>query len=603
MPAEWWNCNNKAIYDPPFLIKVLTIALDPVAVVMKPIINEIDPDLLTKVENGGTLEQVNFALYAGLWDGMIGLIGGIGDGVKMVTMNLATANEDAKKESAKMSKLISDNGGGIGGFGRLMWDGIKSGFDTKQPCVFAHTVGEFTFGIILGVLTGGEALASTAVGKAIKKWVVICDKLDVIGQAVSKTAGCVLKISYQAGKPVFHVLYEGVKVIPKFFEAPVSGKLYSFIIPLPQVNLKGGIEAFKEAIAKGEVKVERVLDEADNVIVDEEGNILNKAITKEGEEVELLEKVDIKSDGLLTRLNNASFKVLKGKFDELDDVLKQKFLSDFDEVPDQILYKLQDEDLVDAWRKLIDAPETIRKSVNHLSTVRKWTNEGIALSFEAIEDGAKILNKNGNELGKLLKEGAEDVLEISDDFIVDVASSASKKFDGIIIKSNTGETFINAGFVKNADGTLGFVEDVSSYGSQLVQNTIKQRGALRKSMSGIKTTEDAHHIIPVQLLKENEVVKKAVEAGFEFNSTKNGLAIEKFVKKTGTGRHGPHPEYTKQINQALTNFAKDNPGYTAKDAKELLEVIINGNSSYKGLKRVINESSEKINYLTLNIPF
>ena len=488
MPAEWWNCNNKAIYDPPFLIKVLTVALDPVAVVMKPIINEIDPDLLTKVENGGTLEQVNFALYAGLWDGMIGLIGGIGDGVKMVTMNLATANEDAKKESAKMSKLISDNGGGIGGFGRLMWDGIKSGFDTKQPCVFAHTVGEFTFGIILGVLTGGEALASTAVGKAIKKWVVICDKLDVIGQAVSKTAGCVLKISYQAGKPVFHVLYEGVKVIPKFFEAPVSGKLYSFIIPLPQVNLKGGIEAFKEAIAKGEVKVERVLDEADNVIVDEEGNILNKAITKEGEEVELLEKVDIKSDGLLTRLNNASFKVLKGKFEELDDVLKQKFLSDFDEVPDQILYKLQDEDLVDAWRKLIAAPETIRKSVNHLSTVRKWTNEGIALSFEAIEDGAKILNKNGNELGKLLKEGAEDVLEISDDFIVDVASSASKKFDGIIIKSNTGETFINAGFVKNADGTLGFVEDVSSYGSQLVQNTIKQRGALRKSMSGIKTT-------------------------------------------------------------------------------------------------------------------
>ncbi len=88
------------------------------------------------------------------------------------------------------------------------------------------------------------------------------------------------------------MLYEGVKVLPKFFEAPVSGKLYSFIIPLPQVNLKGGIEAFKEAIAKGEVKVERVLDEADNIIVDEEGNILNKAITKEGEEIELLEKVD-----------------------------------------------------------------------------------------------------------------------------------------------------------------------------------------------------------------------------------------------------------------------------------------------------------------------
>ncbi len=168
------------------MIKILTIALDPVAVVVKPIINQIDPDILTKVEKGGTLEQINFALYAGLWDGMIGLIGGIGDGAKMVTMNLATANEGAKKESAKMSKLISDNGGGIGGFGRLVWDGIRSGFDTDQPCVFAHTVGEFTFGIILGVLTGGEALASTAVGKAIKSSVVVLDRLDVVSQVVSK---------------------------------------------------------------------------------------------------------------------------------------------------------------------------------------------------------------------------------------------------------------------------------------------------------------------------------------------------------------------------------------------------------------------------------
>ena len=282
---------------------------------MKPIINEIDPDLLSKIESNGTLEQINFALYAGLWDGMIGLIGGIGDGIKMLNMNLATANEDAKKESAKMSKLISDNGGGIGGFGRLVWDGIRSGFDTDQPCVFAHTVGEFTFGIILGVLTGGEALASTAVGKVIKSSVVVLDRLDVVSQVVSKTAGCALKITYKAGKPVFNVLYQGVKVLPKFFEAPVSGKLYSFIIPLPQVNLKGGIEAFKEAIAKGEVKVERVLDEADNIIVDEEGNILNKAITKEGEEVELLEKVtgvgSLVPNSLITKLTQQGANKLK----------------------------------------------------------------------------------------------------------------------------------------------------------------------------------------------------------------------------------------------------------------------------------------------------
>ena len=210
-----------------------------------------------------------------------------------------------------------------------MWDGIRSGFDTKQPCVFAHTVGEFTFGIILGVLTGGEALVSTAVGKAIKSSVVVLDRLDVVSQVVSKM-GCALKITYKAGKPVFNVVYEGVKVLPKFFEAPVSGKLYSFIIPLPQVNLKGGIEAFKEAIAKGEVKVERVLDEADNIIVDEEGNILNKAITKEGEEVELLEKM-ISSEGNKTNILS--------KLTGLDDA--KAFINSLDEVADaNLLYKL-----------------------------------------------------------------------------------------------------------------------------------------------------------------------------------------------------------------------------------------------------------------------
>ena len=141
--------------------------------------------------------------------------------------------------------------------------------------------------------------------------------------------------------------------------------------------MKGGIEAFKEAIAKGEVKVERVLDEADNVILDEEGNILNKAITKEGEEVELLEKVDIKSDGLLTRLNNASFKVLKGKFDELDDVLKAKFLDEFASASDDVLRTLNsDVDLIRLWKSY----------GNQFKKVRYTTETGIFKTCQSVAE-------------------------------------------------------------------------------------------------------------------------------------------------------------------------------------------------------------------------
>lgn len=257
----------------------------------------------------------------------------------------------------------------------------------------------------------------------------------------------------------------------------------------------------------------------------------------------------------------------------------------------------KDPDFINNWKKLDDAgvDDVIRTNLNHLTTINKWADEGIEVAFESVDNGAKILSKNGDELGQLLTERTGDVLEISDDFIVSAASTASKKFDGLNIRSNTGETFLNAGFVKNADGSLGFVEDVSSYGSQLVQGTIKQRGALRKSMAGIKATEDAHHLIPVQLLKQNDVVKKAVEAGFEFNTTKNGLAIEKFVKKTGVGRHGPHPNYTKQIGDALDKFNTQTPNLTNQQAKEFLEIITDD------IKNTIQTTNSRINHLNLGL--
>lgn len=109
-----------------------------------------------------------------------------------------------------------------------------------------------------------------------------------------------------------------------------------------------------------------------------------------------------------------------------------------------------------------------------------------------------------------------------------------------------------------------------------------------------------HHIIPVQLLKENKVVQMAVEGGFKFNLPEaNGLPLSKFVKKTGKGRHGPHPEYTKQIKARLDSWAlSKNFNYSAKDAQEFLEVITDD------IKYVINDpanASTKINALKLGL--
>jgi len=260
---------------------------------------------------------------------------------------------------------------------------------------------------------------------------------------------------------------------------------------------------------------------------------------------------------------------------------------------DQVFRNLLSElDPVKAWEKLIDIPN-IRVSVKSLETVSKWVDDGIELTFEAIQDGAKIINKNGDEVGELVKIGGDDVLAISDDFFV--AAGTPKSFGTITVNSNTGEIFANPGYIKNADGTIGFIEDVSSYGTQLIQNTIKQRGSLRGTLTGITKTQDAHHIIPVQLLKENDVVKKAVEAGFDFNKASNGMAIEKYVKATGQGRHGPHPQYTNQIRQYLNDWASQNPGYSAQAAMDELTDIV------ASVRNTINTTTTKINDLPLGL--
>jgi hypothetical protein len=227
------------------------------------------------------------------------------------------------------------------------------------------------------------------------------------------------------------------------------------------------------------------------------------------------------------------------------------------------------------------------------SKTSAWSH--LELVFEQADDVVKVLSKNGDEVAKVVKNGSDEVFEIADDFFKATPSNPATPITGMTVKANTGETIIGGGFFKNADGSIGFVEDVGSYGSTIVQNTIKNRGGLRGTLIGIQATEDAHHLVPVQLLKENNVVKKAVEAGFDFNGTTNGLAIQKYVKATGAGRHGPHPNYTNQIRNYLDEWVKQYPNYTPQMAKDELIDVVNA------VKNKINTTTGKINDINLGL--
>ncbi len=238
------------------------------------------------------------------------------------------------------------------------------------------------------------------------------------------------------------------------------------------------------------------------------------------------------------------------------------------------------------------------------SKTSAWSH--LNLVFEGVDDYVRILSKNGDEVGKVIKNGTDEVFEISDDFFRATPSNTPTQITGITVQANTGESIIGGGFFKNADGSIGFVEDVSSYGSTIVQNTIKNRGGLRATLAGILKNFDAHHLFPVDLLKKNQWVKKGVEGGFEFNTGSiNGMAVEKYVKATGVGRHGPHPKLTSQIDKHMEWWAEQtslingktvfNKNLTPTQTAEYMRVVADD------VKQTISTTTTKLNDLDLGL--
>src|SRR4029450_7661769 len=69
-----------------------------------------------------------------------------------------------------------------------------------------------------------------------------------------------------------------------------------------------------------------------------------------------------------------------------------------------------------------------------------------------------------------------------------------------------------------------------------VANAIMNRADLASNM-GLMDEGQAHHIIPVEILGKQEVVRLLVQSGWDFNAKMNGVPLAE-------GFHGNHPAYT-----------------------------------------------------------
>lgn len=100
----------------------------------------------------------------------------------------------------------------------------------------------------------------------------------------------------------------------------------------------------------------------------------------------------------------------------------------------------------------------------------------------------------------------------------------------------------------------------------LIRRIANQRGALRKAMGiGKGVASEAHHLVPIQALKESEVVQAAVTAGFDINGIKNGVEL------SNEFHHAGHSDWNKLVIEQVDDWAIKNPGYTPQQAKNFVE--------------------------------
>lgn len=223
------------------------------------------------------------------------------------------------------------------------------------------------------------------------------------------------------------------------------------------------------------------------------------------------------------------------------------------------------------------------------------------VEIEGLEDGQ--ISTHSGDLGiRLLNENRVDAINKGEFLQLHKAKSKALLYAPVIGDVNdfyeVSLDLYAGNYNMAAVGALGFVPYADGIIRPVKAYIKASRGALRTALKITDRTMDAHHIIPKKLIKDNAVVQKAIDAGFDFNGEINGIAVKKYRRATNNGVHANHPNYTNQIKEKISEWAEANPDYTPTQAKEFLDELA------KDVKEVIQkqskEGSKKINDINLD---
>lgn len=108
---------------------------------------------------------------------------------------------------------------------------------------------------------------------------------------------------------------------------------------------------------------------------------------------------------------------------------------------------------------------------------------------------------------------------------------------------------------------------------ELYSIAYKGRIGLKKAMEaqGAKLIGQAHHILPLDLIKKNKYIKELYESGWDINKKINGIDLP-------APFHTNHPAYTKFVNGQIETWIKKNGPENLQDflEKKLIPKLENG---------------------------
>ena len=211
------------------------------------------------------------------------------------------------------------------------------------------------------------------------------------------------------------------------------------------------------------------------------------------------------------------------------------------------------------WEKAQKSKDNGEKS--HLAT-RGVVNTVFtaATIFSSVKELPKFSQKLGEEIKKVK---VKKIFNSAQEFAEDIVKNKRNIRDNILNLAET-KDYAKKYFetvVKEGDFDDWFKNNFSKY----------EKGALNF---------EAHHIIPIDVLKTNPYLKKLLfdlkkadpNFSFNFNGIDNGIMLQKKSLKLDINGHALHKKYSDTINKKITEIINNSP--TQKKAFEEIQGLI-----------------------------